>query len=419
MQTILDDQEVLVRGTAPYKSYLWFKHGWIKAIVNYAEEYLSITGRLMLLSYIIYIAVQAGMENFLHLRTPPLLDIVMLAIQVAGLEGSIPGLIHTAEDLEERGKTESAKTVRKSARNAQYLAIMTIVDLFCMAVNNAVGAASGIDHRVVITVAIITFLYSWFLLGCRVYVIGNYLISMAHITRHDIRVVSQAEASTHQNTPAQTPDLTQVLADQRAEILAEMQEVLSQLRTEIVAQIPVEKAPDHAAIATHIQPTLQTSFEHFASSLQEQMIALVPPAPPVFDQNAFRSSLIEEVSLLVANHTHDIDYAELASQLAPMVRACNIDETVAVSPDEIDCETVQPRITVNLDETPVKQSRNTDELKTATKMERKSSTVGNDAATKMKRIVKRYPSIGPTKLARETGVSKSTASRFLKSQIDS
>lgn len=435
MQGMIEDQEVLVRGTSEYKSYLWYKLGWIKAIVNYAEEALSTTGRLMLLSYIVYIAVQAGMESIMHQSTPPLLDIIMLALQVAGLEGSIPGLIHTAEDLADRGKVESSRMVRGAANTAQWLAIATIGDLFLIAVNQQVAHAATIDQHLVTTVGIVTFVYSWGLLAARVYVIGKYLISMAHINRRDVRIISQSEVKSH---PVQTLDLSQLTDGLRSEF--------GQQLFEIDAKIIQPEPIDYREIARNMMPI----FSQFAASLHEEITAqictdlkteivtqmsaqtvdqepidysqIVSQMMPVLDQ--FKADLQDEISTQMTNlldtNTTQIDMATLAQELAPLVRSLpdleTDHETQIVASDETDGETQKPRITAKLTDLPVQQTRNTDNLKLVSRSLRKSSAEASESATKMKRIVKRNPTIGPTELATKAGVSKSTASRFLKSQ---
>jgi hypothetical protein len=464
MQTTLDDQEVLVRGSEEHKSYLWFKHGWIKAIVNYLEEYLSITGRLMLLAYIVYIAVQAGMQNFLHVSTPPLLDIVMLAIQVAGLEGSIPGLIHTAEDLDERGKIESAKTVRRSARNAQYLAIMTIVDLFFMAVNDhAVSAARTLDPRVVTAVGVLAFLYSWFLLGCRVYVIGNYLISMAHITRRDLRVISQAEANKHQNTPVNLPDYSQMIDDLNAEvgqklieiehnlpsvIFAELQQTLITFRSEMSAQIDAKigqpEPLDYSEIVNKLMPVLS----QFHASLQEEISAQTPTIEPldyvaIIDHmmptlSDWRGDIVAQMSAKLddvnARIPELMSMDELALQIAPLLSSASTlerteDELLdAPSDGPIDLES--RRITRVLNDLVEDQEndhsndhrvdhenaqRDTTPL-VPTRITRRAQPGSNETLKKVRRLVKRNEQITPDQIAQKVQISPSYA-RKLKAKV--
>jgi len=216
-------------------------------------------------------------------------------------------------------------------------------------------------------------------------------------------VLPKLDGVTSQNVPVQIPDLDQLLTNQREQILSEIAASLNAFRAEIATQIDsrmVAPEPlDYSQVAQQMKPTLDQFYAEIFTRVDFQlgnfetlMMARIPPA---------------------------LDMAMLASHVAPLVSAMRTDETANVAEGETDNdtpdETAKPRITAKLTDLPVQRTRNTDQLKMVSRRQaRKSSTEANELATKMKRIVKRYPSIGPTELATKAGVSKSTASRFLR-----
>jgi hypothetical protein len=185
MQKTVEEQEVIVRGSAEHKEYMRHKFGYIKGMVSGFEERLAISGRAMLLIYVAYITVKAGVQNSLHVEMPPLLDIFMLAIQVLGLEGSVPGLIHLSEEMESSGKKKDARMVKGSAYTAQTLAVATAVDIVLQSTH--VIAGYNIDA--------LTTTYSNLLFVLRVLIIGMYLIAMARLEHKGPKVISAHEAA--------------------------------------------------------------------------------------------------------------------------------------------------------------------------------------------------------------------------------
>lgn len=212
MPITMEEQEVIVRGSPEYKEFMRHRFGWIKGMVNGFEERLAISGRAMLLVYVAYITVKAGVQNSLHMEMPPLLDIFMLAIQVLGLEGSVPGLIHLSEDLESKSKKKEARMVKGSAYTAQTLAVATAVDIVLQSTHAVAGY--NIDD--------FTTTYSNGLFILRVLIIGMYLIAMARLEHKGPKIISAHEAAKQ----AQAVEQKQIRID-NGNILATVEQAIA------------------------------------------------------------------------------------------------------------------------------------------------------------------------------------------------
>ncbi len=130
MATTPPQQEeiVLVRDSAEYKEYMWHQAGWLKALVNGLEDYLSISGRSLLLLFLIYTTIKAGM-TIMHTDTPVWLDIAMLTLQVAGLEGSVPGLTRVRETLLGQNRIQDARTIKRAIYSSRTLSVLTGIEI--------------------------------------------------------------------------------------------------------------------------------------------------------------------------------------------------------------------------------------------------------------------------------------------------
>src|SRR5215469_3583646 len=135
MQATKDEQEILVRGSAAHREYMRHHFGWLKAIVNGIEDGLAISGRNLLLVFILYTTIKAGLTLSGH-NVPWWVDTIALAFQVCGLEGAIPGLSRLRETLlakNQPGAGQDAETVRKAIQSARYLNMLTGVEILLAA----------------------------------------------------------------------------------------------------------------------------------------------------------------------------------------------------------------------------------------------------------------------------------------------
>lgn len=192
--TIGEEQEVIVRGSAEFHDYLWHRFGIIKGIVRVVEEHVAISGRLLLLIYVSYIVIEAGARTLVNVTFPPVLDIVMLGLQVLGLEGSVPGLTHLSDDLEYEGRKKDAAKVR-------FASIIALVLLGLVAVDIVLQKTPYIgdwDTRSLTTS------FGNCLLIARVVVVGIYVRAMARIENKGPRIISSMEAKKIEDRDALT-----------------------------------------------------------------------------------------------------------------------------------------------------------------------------------------------------------------------
>ena len=182
-----EEQIVLVRGSAEYKDYMRHQAGWLRALVNGLEDYLSIAGRALLLLFLIYTTVKAGM-TMMGVAAPIWLEVLMLSLQVAGVEGAVPGLARYKEVLQHQpGKEKDIKTIRNAIMSTRTLAVLTGIEIILfltphIAFMGQVYELGWLDD-----------LYSKSLLIARLVVISNFLIAMASMEQKAPKVISQAE----------------------------------------------------------------------------------------------------------------------------------------------------------------------------------------------------------------------------------
>lgn len=317
-------------------------------------------------SVLIITTLYMSAELYPGVSLPPELNLTVFLLQMFMLDIGGLGLATLARQARGHGNTEGAT---HASRLSKFLIAIMIAGIVTVCAEQAVsGFDFGKDAQNWINVIKIIIEVS--LVVARAFCAVLYGV-VIHALQDDHR---------SQKMVIPIPDLEQKLSEMMAQIQAEMQSNLNAFHSGIVTQ-------------------LEAKFDQ-----------LEP-----LDYDAIASALVPH---LPAQESFQLDMAQLASEVAPLVRACDENETLVVAHDGTDCETPnetqQPRITVKLADLPVEQTRNTDKLQLVPRSTRKSSTETSEAATKMRRIVKRNPSIGPTELAKKASVSKSTASRFLK-----
>ena len=190
--TAPEEQEILVRGSAAYKDYMRHRAGWLKALVNGLEDYLAISGRSLLLIFLIYTTVKAGIA-LMHVNAPIWLEVLMLSLQVAGVEGAVPGLARHKEVLTSQGRDKDARTIGRAINSTRTLAVLTGLEI----VLSLTPTLGGFD------MAPINDAYSKVLLIARLVVISNFLIAMARMEKQGPKIISQAEHDKQQNAQEQ------------------------------------------------------------------------------------------------------------------------------------------------------------------------------------------------------------------------
>lgn len=188
-----EEQEILVRGSEEHAEYLRYNFGQIKDWVNSFETKLAIMGRPLLFFYITYITVRASVAHALPdiywLNYSLLgLDTIMLVLQVMGLEGSMSGLLHLADEMRSKNRAKEADTMLRSAKMVQWLMAATAIDIVLQASPYFLVPGEGwVDIR------IFTAIYTNILLITRVVAVSIYLFSMARMQHKGPRVISQKE----------------------------------------------------------------------------------------------------------------------------------------------------------------------------------------------------------------------------------
>ena len=190
--TATEEQEILVRGSAEYKDYMRHRAGWLKALVNGLEDYLAISGRSLLLIFLIYTTVKAGIA-MMHVNAPIWLEVLMLSLQVAGVEGAVLGLARHKEVLVSQGREKDARTIGRAINSTRTLAILTGLEI-ALSLTPTLG---GFD------MAPVNDAYSKVLLIARLVVISNFLIAMARMEKQGPKIISQAEHERQQNAQEQ------------------------------------------------------------------------------------------------------------------------------------------------------------------------------------------------------------------------
>lgn len=198
------EEVVLVRGSEEYHEYMRHQGGRAKAVVNGIEDFLSVSGRTLLLVFVLYTTVKGGMTVTGH-QVPWFIDILMLAFQVCGLEGSIPGLSRFRESLllkNTQAATDDAETIRKTIKSARTLNFLTGVEIMLAAYAASHNSTlSGLP--VAITIANISEFYGYVLLLARLWFITSFIIEMSRLEVKKPKIISQAEYDKQQHQAEQ------------------------------------------------------------------------------------------------------------------------------------------------------------------------------------------------------------------------
>ena len=178
------DTETLIRGSSRWWNYLFLRLGLLSIFVNTVEDALAIAGRFFLLSFLVYTAA----KSLLLLQNPTLampvwLDATMAVLQLAGLEGSVPGLGRRADLLKDRDKEAAAK-IGWVMGAAQFMTVLAFGEI-------------ALHLLQVLPVQVLQWI-SALLLVIRGYVITRFLLELAKVENHAPRVISKAEYAEEQ-----------------------------------------------------------------------------------------------------------------------------------------------------------------------------------------------------------------------------
>ncbi len=296
---------ILVRGSEEYNEYMRHQGGRIKAVVNGIEDFLSVSGRTLLLVFVLYTTVKGGMTVTGH-QVPWMIDILMLAFKVCGLEGSIPGLSRFRENMllkNTQAATDDAETIRKTITSARTLNFLTGVEIMLAAYAAGHNIALSIPGLpVAITIANISEFYGYVLLLARLWFITSFIIEMSRLEVKKPKIISQAEADRlnvekeqeqiRMDNAAVQANINQALAgwtaaqDQKANeqsirlsgmVQAQIAEALANFQPVQAGQVPDLQALTQA-VANALLPDLQARFSGIDQVLHKQHQALAQAA---------------------------------------------------------------------------------------------------------------------------------------------
>lgn len=333
-------------------------------------------------SILILTTLYMSAQLFPGVNLPPTLNLAVFLLQMFMLDVGGLGLATLARQAREHGNTDGAKY---AGRLSRFLIGIMIAGIVTVCVEQAISnfhltedAQNWIDAiKIIIEVSLV--------------VARAFCAVLYGVAIHSLEGVSG-----HSNTPAQLPDYTAIiqqnLAEMRTQIQTEMQQSLSSFRVEIGSQIDskiVAAEPmNYDAIVRKMMPVIEAKL----SGLETTFSAQIP-------QTA--------------------DMAALALELAPMLlsteqspNALANDESVLLS-EQIEDDEVneKPRITDKLPELQSEQPANVQRLHLVNKSVRTQRTTENsEAAKKIKRLLRKDPTLGPTELASKCSCSKSYAS---------
>lgn len=201
----VQETETIIRWSKEWWGYMLFKLGFLRGMVNGVEDALAITGRFLLLVFLIYCGGKAGflLSNPDYIF-PGWLEMGMFVLQLAGLEGAIPGLARQVDVLKARQDMDAAKKVESVMWSARVMTVLSIGE----GALHALGMP-GLQY------------ISAILLVVRGIVITGFLIALAKMETKAPRVVSKE---------AHAQDLAQkAQRDEQARLIADLQERMRQL----------------------------------------------------------------------------------------------------------------------------------------------------------------------------------------------
>lgn len=263
MQQQIEEQEIiLVRGSEEHREYIKHQAGWLKVIVNNVEDWLAISGRTLLLVFILYTTVKAGM-TLVQREMPWWLDIVMLAFQVCGLEGSIPGLARLREALVAKNTPtakEDAETIKSAIHSARLLNMLTGVEILLVAYSSHTFNISGVS----INIAEVSKLYGYALLLFRLWKITSFITAMARMEVKKPKIISQAEYERTHTPAIPQADVHELIAKAIENVTSEQAKVNQHLLAaleEVKTTLALPPAIDFDALTQGVMTHLQAQFD--------------------------------------------------------------------------------------------------------------------------------------------------------------
>lgn len=279
------ETEIIIRFSHAWWVYMLARGGALRAMVNGLEDVLAITGRTLLLVFLLYCGVKSGALLVNPTWTPDLwLEMSMFVLQLAGLEGSIPGLARHADILRSNGNHKGATRVEGTMKSARIMTILTI--------------GEGVLHLFGLDKSILQII-SGVLLLVRGVVITSFLIELAKIEAKGPRVLSKAEHEREQQAHLVEGEQARIIADLRAQLEETVTSLSDALRHKTDQARTITELQEHI---THLQTTT-CNIADLQSAKQET------------------AHLQKEMQILSANlHTAHLHIADLTAQVEQATR---------------------------------------------------------------------------------------------------
>lgn len=199
-----DNTELIIRFSGTWWIYMVARGGALRAVVNGVEDILAVTGRTLLLIFLIYCGIKSGALLVTpDWHAPDWLEMLMFALQLTGLEGSIPGLARHADILRRTGDEEGAKKTERVMRAARWMTILAI--------------GEGVLHLIGFDATLLKWI-SGILLVARGVVITGFLIELAKLDGKGPKVLSKEEYEQEQEAEASESEQARTIADLRDQL---------------------------------------------------------------------------------------------------------------------------------------------------------------------------------------------------------
>lgn len=219
MQQQEHNPEILIQWSQDWWFYMVARGGFLRFLVNMLEDTLAITGRTLLLVFLLYCGVKSGAMLVAPTWKPDLwLEMTMFVMQLAGLEGSLPGLSRHAEELRTKGDEPGAVRVEHIMNSARIMTILTIGEgvLHLIFGDGTIQISGHTIHSLQIVSGILLFVRGW--------VIISFLMELAKIQSKGPRVLSKEAYEQEQAMKATQSEQGQLIATLQKDLRQAQQE---------------------------------------------------------------------------------------------------------------------------------------------------------------------------------------------------
>lgn len=302
--------EAIIRWSASWWIYSVLRGGTLRLLIGGLEDTLAISGRALLLVFLLYCGVKSGAALVAPNWQPAMwLEMLMFTLQMAGLEGSIPGLARRVGELKKANDESGAARLERIMSMARVMTILTILE--------GVLHLFGLDH------AFLKIVSGLFLL-IRGFVITAFLIELAKTETQEPRILSRKEWEREQQAAQTERDQAQIIMQLQAE-LGQMQTELQAARTQITQmdqqaqqtitqlQADLEQAQRSLLQSAERQATLLAELQQQVTSRDTELQHVVADLQQKEQMLQSATADLQQVHLQFADlqKSHDLQTADL------------------------------------------------------------------------------------------------------------